>query len=80
MHSATSSPRRARPAGRLRIVIPTVLALAAVAVLGASALAQGKQAHAAALKITSRPWGTVGGKAVKLYTLSNGSMKVNITN
>jgi aldose 1-epimerase len=52
----------------------------AVAVLGLSALAQGKQAHAAALKITSKPWGSVGGKSVKLYTLSNGSMKVNITN
>ncbi|HEX3834348.1 MAG TPA: aldose epimerase family protein [Solirubrobacteraceae bacterium] len=51
-----------------------------MAVLGLSALAQGKQAHAAALKISSKPWGTVGGKSVKLYTLSNGSMKVNITN
>ena len=80
MHSAASSSRRARRVGRLRIAIPTVLALAAVAVLGASTLAQGKQAHSAAVKITSRPWGTVGGKAVKLYTLSNGSMKVNITN
>jgi aldose 1-epimerase len=80
MHSATSSPRRARQRGRLRLAIPTVLALAAVAVLGASALAQGKQAHAAALQISSRPWGTVGGKPIKLYTLSNGSMKVNITN
>jgi aldose 1-epimerase len=77
MHSATSSPRRAR---RATVAISTVLALAAVAVLGLSALAQGKQAHAAAVKITSQPWGTVGGKAVKLYTLSNGSMKVNITN
>jgi aldose 1-epimerase len=80
MHSASSSPRRARPLGRLRIAIPTVLALAAVGVLGASALAQGRQAHTAALTITSRQWGTVGGKTVRLYTLSNGSMKVNITN
>ena len=80
MHSATSSARGARPHGRLRLAIPTVLALAAVAVLATGALAQGKQAHAAALKITSRPWGTVGGKPVRLYTLSNGSMKVTITN
>jgi aldose 1-epimerase len=58
----------------------SAIALAAVAGLGVSALAQGKQARAAAVKITSKPWGTVGGKAVRLYTLSNGSMKVNITN
>jgi aldose 1-epimerase len=61
--------------------ITAIVALTAVAALGASALAQGKQARAAAaLKITSKPWGTVGGKAVRLYTLSNGSMTVNITN
>src|SRR5450432_1571534 len=78
MHSAS---RRTPPLRRVGISITAVLALAAVAALGASALAQGKQAGAAAtLKITSKPWGTVGGKAVKLYTLSNGSMKVNITN
>ena len=77
MHSAASSPRRAP---RATVAISAVLALAAVAVLGLSTLAQGKQAHAAALSITSKPWGSVGGKAVRLYTLSNGSMKVNITN
>jgi aldose 1-epimerase len=78
MHSASRWTRRF---GRVRISISAVLALAALTALGTSALAQGKQAHAAAtLKITTRPWGTVGGKAVKLYTLSNGSMKVNITN
>jgi Aldose 1-epimerase len=68
MHSATSSPRRARPAGRPRIVVPTVLALAAVAVLGASALAQGKQAHAAALKNHRAPVGNrrrQGGQALQ---------------
>jgi aldose 1-epimerase len=78
MHNAS---RPTRPLRRVRVSITAVLALAAVAALGVSALAQGKQAHAAAtLKISSKPWGTVGGKAVKLYTLSNGSMKVNITN
>jgi aldose 1-epimerase len=78
MHNASSSPRGAR---RARLAISTVLALAVVAALGISALAQGRTAHAAATpKITSRAWGKVGGKAVKLYTLSNGSMKVNITN
>lgn len=81
MHSASSSRRRTRRLRRVRFCISSVLALAAVAALGASALAQGKPARAAAaLQISSRPWGTVGGKAVKLYTLSNGSMKVNITN
>jgi aldose 1-epimerase len=77
MHSAS---RRTR-LGRVRISIAAVLALAALAALWASALAQGKPAHAATtLKITTKPWGTVGGKGVRLYTLSNGSMKVNITN
>ncbi|MGA2926794.1 MAG: hypothetical protein ABSG43_12500, partial [Solirubrobacteraceae bacterium] len=34
-----------------------------------------------ALKVTSEPWGTVNGTAVKLFTLTNGrGMKVNITN
>jgi aldose 1-epimerase len=80
MQSATSSSRRPRRVGRVRVANATVLALTAVAVLGASALAEGKQAHSAAIKITSRPWGVVGGKPVKLYTLSNGSMKVNVTN
>jgi aldose 1-epimerase len=32
------------------------------------------------LKITSIPWGTADGQNVSLYTLSNGSMKVTITN
>jgi aldose 1-epimerase len=78
MHSASVSPRRSR---RARLAITAVFALAAVAALGVSALAQGKQGRAAtAPTIRSKPWGTVGGKAVTLYTLSNGSMKVNITN
>jgi aldose 1-epimerase len=81
MHSASSSARaralrRARRAG-----ISTVVLVAAIAV-GASALAQGKSraGAAASLSLTSKPWGSVGGKAVRLYTLSNGHMKVNITN
>ncbi|MGI8714776.1 MAG: aldose epimerase family protein [Solirubrobacteraceae bacterium] len=45
-----------------------------------SALAQGKGRAAAAPTITSRPWGSSGGQAVRLYTLSNGHMKANITN
>ncbi len=32
------------------------------------------------LAITSTPWGTVNGAPVSLFTLSNGSMSVNITN
>jgi aldose 1-epimerase len=77
MHSASSSPR---PARRARVAISAVLALAAVVALGVSALAQGRARAAAAPTITSRAWGTVGGKPVRLYTLSNGSMKVSITN
>ncbi len=77
MHSASSSPRPARHA---RVAISAVLALAAVVALGVSALAQGRARAAAAPTITSRAWGSVGGKPVRLYTLSNGSMKVTITN
>jgi len=78
MHSASVSPRRAR---RVRFAITTTFILAAIAALGVSALAQGKQGRAAAApSISSKPRGTVGGKSVRLYTLSNGSMKVNITN
>jgi len=32
------------------------------------------------LTVTSAPWGSVGGSAVNLYTLSNGQMSVNISN
>lgn len=32
------------------------------------------------MSITSQPWGTVGGSPVNLYTLSNGHVRVNITN
>jgi aldose 1-epimerase len=78
MHSASSSPRPRRHA---RAVIVTALLAAALAALGVSALAQGRTAHASAVpQITSKPWGTVGGKKVRLYTLYNGSMRVNITN
>jgi aldose 1-epimerase len=71
------------PVRRTRRLGPLTVALAATIVLGAGALAQGRPSHAttsAALSVTSRPWGTVGGKAVRLYTLSNGHMKVKITN
>jgi aldose 1-epimerase len=41
----------------------------------------GAHGHApGAPTITSAPWGSAGGSAVNLYTLSNGTMKVNITN
>ncbi|MBV9817777.1 MAG: galactose mutarotase [Solirubrobacterales bacterium] len=76
MHDGAASPRRARGARAAGI---TVLALAALGLLGMSALAQGKSSTRRPT-ITSRPWGTYGGDAVRLYTLSNGSMKVNITN
>jgi aldose 1-epimerase len=60
-----------------------VSGLAVVIALGASALAQGRTTHAArhpGFSLTSKPWGTAAGQPVRLYTLSNGHMKVNITN
>lgn len=79
MHSASARPRRTRVARRAGILM---LAMVTAGVICAAALAQGKsRAHAAsALSLTSKSWGSVGGKAVRLYTLSNGHMKVNITN
>lgn len=62
-----------------------VLALTGIMALGASALATASppsSAHTAntRLSLTSRAWGRVGNRPVRLYTLSNGRMRVNITN
>lgn len=70
---------------RLTRTIPLVVAVAAIVTLGASALApargQGRAgAQAAALGVTSQPFGTIGGTPVRLYTLSNGHLRVRITN
>lgn len=85
MHSASASP----PARRARFAIPAVLAVLA-AMFSVTAMAQAKTAHSSKSTksthsskptITSRYWGTTtGGQAVNMYTLSNGSMRVNITN
>jgi aldose 1-epimerase len=72
--SAPLSHPRAR---RLRRVVPAVAALAAV---GAGVLGPVSPARAATPTITSQPWGTYHGKKVRLYTLTNGSMIVKITN
>ena len=77
MSRAPASRTRSR---RRRRTVPA-LALTAVAVLGVSALAQGKPASSAsAPRVSSRPWGRYQGKPVRLYTLSNGHMRVNISN
>ena len=79
MQNASAGPRRARVARRAGSL---TVAMVATIAIGAVALAQGKSRGraASALSLTSKPWGSVGGKAVRLYTLSNGHMKVNITN
>jgi aldose 1-epimerase len=80
MHGGSPSERRTRSP---RFAAALITIGAATIALGASALAQGKQNRAgasSALSLTSRPFGTVGGAPVRLYTLSNGHMKVNITN
>ncbi|MGI8507144.1 MAG: aldose epimerase family protein [Solirubrobacteraceae bacterium] len=76
---ATTSPSCGRSRG-LRVAV-----LAAIVTLGASALALAREqgharARAATASISSQPFGTVGGKPVRLYTLSNGHMRVRITN
>ena len=79
MSRAPASRLRSR---RIRRAVPA-LAVAAAAAVGASALAQGTPARAASASsptITSKPWGSYHGKSVRLYTLSNGSMKAKITN
>jgi aldose 1-epimerase len=81
MQRASHAGRTPRPSRRGALI----MAIAAVLVLGASALALARgqretKAHAAQVSITSKPWGTVDGKAVNLYRLSNGHMSINITN
>jgi aldose 1-epimerase len=76
MRSASATHRGARPA---RIAIAATLALATVAGLWATALAQGRGRAAAAPTISSVRWGTFGGKQVRLYTLTNGHMTVKIS-
>ena len=79
MSRAPASRLRSR---RIRRAAPA-LAVAAATAVGASALTQGTPARAASASsptITSKPWGSYHGKPVRLYTLSNGSMKANITN
>jgi aldose 1-epimerase len=76
MHAPLSRPR----SRRARRAIP-VLAAAAAVTAGALAAEHASPARAATTPtITSKPWGTVGGKKVNLYTLTNGSMTVKITN
>jgi aldose 1-epimerase len=80
MQNASPSTRRMRGS---RSAAALIIIAAATIALGASALAQGKQKRAgasSALSLTSRPFGTADGAPVRLYTLSNGHMKVNITN
>jgi aldose 1-epimerase len=71
MHYASRLSRRFMAAA-------SVCALAGVV---AGALAVGAAAKGGGLSIISQPWGTVGGKPVTLYSLSNGHrMTVKITN
>jgi aldose 1-epimerase len=85
-----SGMQRASSAGRIRTF--GLLALTAIIVLAAAALAIARPAHhararsqaktgsQAAVTISSKPWGSVNGHAVRLYTLSNGHLKAKITN
>ncbi len=68
-----------RAVARLTIVTAGALALGAGAV-GAAQVPKGRSAAANALRITSRPFGSYNGQPVRLYTLSNGHMRVRITN
>ena len=58
--------------------------LAVIAALAVTAIAVARQsssARAAAVTITSQPFGTTtGGTPVQIFTLSNGHMRVRITN
>jgi aldose 1-epimerase len=76
MHASPSHPR----SRRARRTIPALAALAA-ATAGVIALDHSSPARAAggSPTITSQPWGTYQGKKVNLYTLSNGSMSVKIS-
>jgi aldose 1-epimerase len=78
MFAPLSHPR----SRRVRRTVPALAALAA-ATAGVIALDHSSPAQAAVGRtptITSKPWGTYHGKKVNLYTLSNGSMTVKITN
>jgi aldose 1-epimerase len=82
MKNTSHVPARGSRGGPLGLL---VLAIAAVLVLGASALAlargqHGAKGQATQVTITSQPWGSVDGAPVNLYTLSNGHMSVRITN
>ncbi len=75
-----SSPH---PARGIRLRLGLTVCIGVLTVLGASGLALAASRHAhspATVRITSRSFGSVGGTPVRLYTLSNGHMKVNITN
>ena len=57
------------------------MALVALMAFGGSASASRRaSAHGAALSVVKEPFGTIDGNTVYLYTLSNGSMQVKITN
>jgi aldose 1-epimerase len=77
----SSFQRRARPVGVLALA-SAVGVLVALSAFGGSASASRHRAsaHSAAFSVVTQPFGTVGGKPVNLYTLSNGSMDVKITN
>jgi aldose 1-epimerase len=61
--------------------IAAAVALAALALGGsASARAHHKSGGGGGLNISSKPWGTVSGKQVRLYTLSAHKLKVRISN
>ena len=57
------------------------MALVALMAFGGSASASRRaSAHGAALSVVKKPFGRIDGNTVYLYTLSNGSMQVKITN
>jgi aldose 1-epimerase len=69
------------PHGSHRALPVLVLAAALLLVGSALAVARGnRHAKHARLSVTSVPWGSVGSQPVRLYSLSNGHMKVKITN
>ncbi|MGB9185714.1 MAG: aldose epimerase family protein [Solirubrobacteraceae bacterium] len=79
MSSESRAPRALRRGA-------SVAVMAAVAALTVTAIAMARQsrsapARAAAVTITSQPFGTTtGGTPVRIFTLSNGHMRVRITN
>ncbi len=78
-----SSPRGRKVRGRTALLLSLALAVALALDAGTLAAARpsrGASAAATALRITSRPFGSYSGQPVRLYTLSNGHMRVGITN